>query len=57
MRQENETAVYWFAALQMWNELEKGHRLFERTGDMVFALERRKIGNKQKQCPVIRYKE
>ena len=26
--QENETAVYWFAALQMWNELEKGHRLF-----------------------------
>ena len=30
---------------------------FERTGDMVFALERRKIGNKQKQCPVIRYKE
>ncbi len=29
---------------------------FERTGDMVFALERRKIGKKTKQCPVIRYK-
>lgn len=29
---------------------------FERTGDMVFALERRKIGKKTKQCPVIRYR-
>ena len=29
---------------------------FERTGDMVFALERRKVGKKTKQCPVIRYK-
>jgi hypothetical protein len=29
---------------------------FERTGDMVFALERRKAGKKTKQCPVIRYK-
>ena len=27
---------------------------FERTGDMVFALERRKVGKKTKQCPVIR---
>ncbi len=25
---------------------------FERTGDMVFALERRKVGKKTKQCPV-----
>lgn len=30
---------------------------FERTGDMVFALERKQVGNKRKQCPVIRYKE
>lgn len=29
---------------------------FERTSDMVFALERRKAGKKTKQCPVIRYK-
>ena len=29
---------------------------FERTGDMVFALERRKCGKKWKQVPVIRYK-
>lgn len=29
---------------------------FERTGDMVFALERRTIGKKVKQYPVIRYK-
>ena len=29
---------------------------FERTGDMVFALERRKTGKKTKQCPVIRYR-
>ena len=36
---------------------KKDFGFFERTGDMVFALERRKIGNKQKQCPVIRYKD
>lgn len=29
---------------------------FERTQDMVFALERRKVGNKVKQYPIIRYK-
>ena len=29
---------------------------FERTGDMVFALERRKVGKKTKKCPVIRYR-
>ena len=34
----------------------KGTGFFERTSDMVFALERRKIGKKYKQCPVIRYK-
>ena len=28
---------------------------FERTKDMVFALERTKIGKKIKQAPVIRY--
>lgn len=27
---------------------------FERTPDMVFALERKRIGKKQKQMPVIR---
>mgnify|MGYP005767826083 CR=1 FL=1 len=29
---------------------------FERTSDMIFALERKKIGEKIKQIPVIRYK-
>lgn len=29
---------------------------FERTGDMVFALQRRRVGKKVKQEPVIRYK-
>ena len=29
---------------------------FERTTDMVFALQRQKIGNKVKQVPIIRYK-
>ncbi|WP_235622847.1 hypothetical protein [Enterocloster bolteae] len=29
---------------------------FERTSDMVFCLERRSIGKKVKQLPVIRYK-
>ncbi len=29
---------------------------FERTSDMVFALERRTIGKKVRQIPVIRYK-
>ena len=29
---------------------------FERTSDMVFALERRTIEKKVKQIPVIRYK-
>ncbi|MBR0282005.1 MAG: 30S ribosomal protein S6 [Oscillibacter sp.] len=35
---------------------KKGEGFFERTSDMVFALERRKIGKKIKQCPVIRYR-
>ena len=30
---------------------------FERTPDMVFALERRMVGNKTKQVPVIQYKK
>lgn len=34
----------------------KGTGYFERTSDMVFALERRKVGKKIKQCPVIRYR-
>ncbi len=29
---------------------------FERTSDMIFALEHRTIGKKVKQIPVIRYK-
>ena len=29
---------------------------FERTADMVFALERRTIGKKTRQFPIIRYK-
>ena len=29
---------------------------FERTGDMVFALERRTVRGKVKQVPVIRYR-
>ena len=36
--------------------LKKDIGYFERTKDMIFALERRKIGKKIKQCPVIRYK-
>jgi hypothetical protein len=35
---------------------KKDSGYFERTGDMVFALERRKTGKKTKQCPVIRYR-
>ena len=29
---------------------------FERTPDMVFALQRKKVGGKMKNVPVIRYK-
>ena len=35
---------------------KKGEGFFERTSDMAFALERRRIGKKIKQCPVIRYR-
>lgn len=35
---------------------KKGIGFFERTGNMVFALEQKKIGKKMKQCPVIRYR-
>lgn len=34
-----------------------GEGFFERTYDMVFVLERRKIGNKVRQYPVIRIQE
>ncbi|EFU75457.1 hypothetical protein [Lachnoanaerobaculum saburreum] len=30
---------------------------FERTGNMIFALEKKKRGEKTKQVPVIRYKD
>lgn len=35
---------------------KKHQGYFIRTPDMVFALERRWVGNKRKQVPVIRYK-
>lgn len=35
---------------------EKDIGFFERTPDMVFALQRQKIGSKMKNVPVIRYK-
>ena len=35
---------------------KKDMDFFERTPDMVFALERRTIGKEIKQVPVIRYK-
>ena len=34
----------------------KNTGFFERTPDMVFCLQRVKVGNKVKQCPTIRYK-
>ena len=37
----------------MRDKLEKDIGFFERTSDMVFALERRTIGKKVKQIPVI----
>lgn len=30
---------------------------FERTGDMIFALQRKNINGKIKQVPIIRYKQ
>lgn len=36
---------------------KKGEGFFERSGEMVFALERRRIRKKVKQCPVIRYRD
>lgn len=35
---------------------EKDIGYFEKTSDMLFALERRTVGEKVKQLPVIRYK-
>lgn len=36
---------------------KKGEGFFGRSPDMVFALHRRKVGKKTKQCPVIRCRE
>ena len=36
---------------------QRGEGFFERTNDMVFALERRKSGKKVKQIPVVRFKD
>ena len=33
---------------------KKDMGFFERNGDMMFTLERKKVGNKTKQSPVIR---
>jgi len=35
----------------------KGTGYFQRTSDMAFGLERRKMKNKVKQVPVIRYRD
>ena len=32
------------------------YRIFKRTPDMVFSLERKKVGNKVKQLPTIHHK-
>ena len=32
------------------------YRIFKRTPDMVFSLERKKVGNKVKQLPAIQHK-
>lgn len=37
-----------------WMSWKKGSGFFERTLDMIFALERRQIGKKVKQRPIIR---
>lgn len=36
---------------------KKGVGFFERTADMVFALEWRKVGQKTEQCPVIQFRD
>ena len=36
---------------------KRGEGFFERSPDMVFALERREVGKKTRQCPVIRFKD
>ena len=36
---------------------QKGEGFFERSGDMVFGLQRRKVVKKIRQYPVIRYKD
>lgn len=36
---------------------KRGDGFFERTDDMIFALQRRKVGKKIRQCPVIRYRD
>ena len=36
---------------------KRGEGFFERSPDMVFAMERRKAGKKSKQCPVIRFQD
>ena len=42
--------------MQVWDKLARDIGFFERTPDMVFALEHKKAGCKIKQLPVIRYK-
>lgn len=35
---------------------QRGEGFFERSSDMGFALERRRVGKKVKQCPVVRFR-
>ena len=56
LRAQDETAVHRAVPLQVWDKLARDIGFFERTPDMVFALEHKKAGCKIKQLPVIRYK-
>ena len=55
-KKEVEDSVFRLQHCKCGMSWKKDIGYFERTGDMVFALERRKVGKKTKQCPVIRYK-
>jgi len=39
----------------VWDKLARDIGFFERTPDMVFSLERKKVGNKIKQLPAIQH--
>ena len=56
LRAQDETAVHRAVPLQVWDKLARDIGFFERTPDMVFSLERKKVGNKIKQLPAIQHK-